>query len=193
MWVKKIKGWGGNKKTSFGLTQPFPAPSWTHHCWGSTRLRTSSKGQELFKPTPQQGKDLTPKLFSQTHVWCSVAVRFTAFLSVYILTRWSQHTKGQTNSFNIEVSEPAKKKKSLFPTVFIHTLGKGHEPLPKDLCWLVEVPRQHCWWYLTTRATAAGVRARFYPNRVLVFQAFHMVINCISVQGAHSTSALMLS
>lgn len=93
-----------------------------------------------------------------------------------------------------KLSEPAKKKKkALFPKVFIHSLGKGHEPLPKLLYWPLKVPRQHCWWFVTARASAAGVRACFYPNRVLVLQALHMVINCISVRGAHSTPALMLS
>jgi len=35
-------------------------------------------------------------------------------------------------------------KRALFPTVLIHSLGKGHEHLPKFFCWDLEVPRYHC-------------------------------------------------
>lgn len=120
---KKIKEQGGNKKISFGLTQPLSAP-WTG---GRTRLRTSRKCQELFKFTLQQRKDLTPNPPSQTHMWSSVAAPFTAFLSIYILTGWSQHSKEQTSPFNMisKLSEPAKIKRLCFLKSSSTSLGKG--------------------------------------------------------------------
>lgn len=60
------------------------------------------------------------------------------------LTRWSQRTKEETNPFNIEVSEPAKKKKALFPTVLFHLFlhfREGAWASPKTFLWPLEVPR----------------------------------------------------
>lgn len=46
---------------------------------------------------------------------------------------------------------------------------------------------------LAATASAAGTRVCFYTDMALLFQAFHVLINYISVQGAHNTSALTLN